>query len=198
MGIRIIDRLRTLLGLVQCRFIQVFMCQADLVITVFLYIGTGTVYSTALTTGDRTDLVFFIERAVEIDLSTQSIGIFIASGLVDIPPFRYQMFNTSISIHDGWIVDLITERIGLGGIIILYQRIVFFQLIPQIHIQPFDNLYIQGHIHIGIVALAEITFPVHFFQWIKRLVVEPQADQAVYLRLGFCLIPVQWITVFIE
>ena len=46
--------------------------------------------------------------------------------------------------------------------------------------------------------LAEITFPVHFFQWIKRLVVEPQADQAVYLRLGFCLIPVQWITVFIE
>ena len=77
------------------------MCQADLVITVFLYIGTGTVYSTALTTGDRTDLVFFIERAVEIDLSTQSIGIFIVSGLVDIPPFRYQMFNTSIGIHDG-------------------------------------------------------------------------------------------------
>ena len=100
-GIKIIDRLRTLLGLVQCCFIQVFMCQADLVITVFLYIGTGTVYSTAFTTGDRTDLVFFIERAVEIDLSTQSIGIFIVSGLVDIPPFRYQMFNTSIGIHDG-------------------------------------------------------------------------------------------------
>ena len=89
------------MGLVQCCFIQVFMCQADLVITVFLYIGTGTVYSTAFTTGDRTDLVFFIERAVEIDLSTQSIGIFIASGLVDITPFRYQMFNTSIGIHDG-------------------------------------------------------------------------------------------------
>lgn len=69
--------------------------------TEYPYIGTGTVYSTAFTTGDRTDLVFFIERAFEIDLSTQSIGIFIASGLVDITPFRYQMFNTSIGIHDG-------------------------------------------------------------------------------------------------